>query len=159
VGLVAGFLLPYLLPYGTARVASRFLGLATWDVFFLNLLARWYTLSLARRGGYATLAAYGPLLGTVMGLATAAIVWSTLSLADVDYGGEIEWVEFAVAHILHGFMGLVVGALGYLSLASLARLAQRLRLGPRTGLLLAAAAIALLLTLLFWLLSSIGWGT
>jgi serine/threonine-protein kinase len=157
VGLFAGFLLPYLLPVGGARVASRFLGVAVWDVFFLVLLARWYTLTLARRRGHATLAAYGPLLGTFLGLSTAAIVWSTLRL-DVDWGGQIDWVEFAVAHILHGFIGLVVGGLGYLSLASCDRLAARRGWSSRVGLLLGLAIICLLLVALFVALSIIGWG-
>jgi tetratricopeptide (TPR) repeat protein len=159
LSLIASFGLPYLFNPGSGPLISHFLGLAIWDLYLLAVLAQLYMPVLARRAGYGTLAAYGPLLGIFLGLAAAVIAWSTSTLhADYDLRGTGVWEDHAIQYLPHGLIAVVIGVLSYVSLASGIALALRLRLGPRRGLLLACGLALLLLAILASVLSVLFFG-
>jgi tetratricopeptide (TPR) repeat protein len=154
LSLIAGFGLTSLSDTVAGRLTGLSLGLAIWDLFLMNVLTQLYTPVLARRSGYGTLAAFGPLWGTLLGLAAALIAWRTATWSERDgFGGD--WTDYAVQYLLHGAFVVVVAVLGYAGLASGTYLALRLRLGPRRGLLLVYGLGLLLLAILAYILNVI----
>ncbi|MBN1873378.1 MAG: protein kinase [Anaerolineae bacterium] len=148
LSLGIGHFFPYVLPFGKGRVMSRFTGLLLWDVFFLNMLTNFYTLSLARNTGYATLAAYGPTIGTFLALSTALIAWITFNLQGFGFERDLIWIKYVVALIIHSLTGVVVGGFSFLSIVSGLRIALRLRLGSRIGIVLSYGFALLILIIL-----------
>ena len=154
LSLIASFGLTHLSGTVAGRLTGLSLGLAIWDLFLMNVLTQLYTPVLARRSGYGTLAAYGPLLGTFLGLAAALIAWRTATWsARADFG--VDWIDYAIQYLLHGAFVVVVAVLSYAGLASGTYLALRLRLGPRRGLLLVYGLGLLLLASLAYILNVI----
>jgi tRNA A-37 threonylcarbamoyl transferase component Bud32 len=159
LSLFLSYTLPLLLDPGRDREISRFAGILLWDVFLLSILTILYTTFLARRSGYATLAAYGPLIGSLLGLYTATLGWFTFTpAAGFTVIGDMSWQDTTSNIVIHGLFAVVVAAFSSLSIVSGVRMALYLRLGSRAGVLLGYAFVIVELVILAYILNRVSWG-
>jgi tetratricopeptide (TPR) repeat protein len=160
--VVAGLLLPLTLPAGAGRAALRVTGLLIWDAFALVFLAEWFASWLAQRTGYASLAAYAPVmaltLGVIIGLLNTFLFTDLEAFALRD---RIAFSDYFVLMLAHTVAIVVVGNLSFLALASGGRMGARLRFGaglrfgPSAGYLLVLLVLLAYVILMqatgFWL--------
>jgi serine/threonine protein kinase len=148
--VLLGLTLPALLPPGTGRAAVRIAGLLLWDMLIMVIVADWFTTWQARRSGYASLAAYGPLLGVLLGIIIGLIThFVFIAPGSFDFRGSMDWGDYAVNILTHTLVEVVVGGFGFLALAGGMRVSQRVHPRLRTWVGIGAAAVVLLLAGLF----------
>ena len=118
-----------------------------WDVLLLVLLADWFTAWLARRSGYPSLAANGPLLGALLGLSIGLITFF-LSEPGVtfDTSGE-RYLDYTFFLLIHVIFAVVVVGFSFLAMALGTQLGLRLRLPARLRVLLGLGLALIVLAL------------
>lgn len=156
LSLAAAFGLTRLAGSPAGRLAALAVGLLIWDLFLTGVVTQLYVPVLARRSGYGVLAAYGPLLGTVLGLAVAIFAWgSTLSIQEDLTAAGADWTLFVSQYLVHGILAVGGAVLFFAGLTSGLYLARRLRPVPRLAI---AFGLAVLITVGLGMVLSVVFG-
>ncbi|MBI3958452.1 MAG: protein kinase [Chloroflexi bacterium] len=152
--LLVGVILPEVSPLADLKLAARFVGLLIWVGLLAGTLHRLFVNNLARSHGAATLAAFEPLMGFLVGLGAVLTVWipEILHITYLD-DSHIDWASYAGYWLLFGGVGLGLTLLAVMFLRTGLSLGKRRGWSGQQGIVVGYAAIAALFLAFGWLLN------
>jgi tetratricopeptide (TPR) repeat protein len=146
VALLLGLLAPLLGDHPALPLSARLLSLLLINSLALSTVADWFSMTIGRRARRATIAAYGRLPGTLLGV-LGTLMWGQAwqYLADTRSLGLMSngwFIAFIVANL---FLNLLVAFLVFVLMQLAGTVAQRWRSRFATGFYVAYVAACLVL--------------
>ena len=158
-GIVLGFLIPALIPAPLPREVARYTAGGMLITLLITWVARPFTAFIARRTHYASVAAYGPLMGVILGVANSLLWLPSFSYTYVfpeprlGYAGPIEMVMLILSS---GFLSLGSGIFVFPVLSAVSWAAGRRQRSSFTLIIITFVVLIILIFLAAYILP-FGW--